>query len=383
VLTTLRIAIDARDLLVPQRTGVERVVHHFIESLNRVGHAAHDYRLLFDRPPPEHITRGLPGETLVVPVRYPRAQKVADVWIAWQIPRVAREQGLDAVITPNTKFPFGSVARFTMVHGLEWWHCPRSYRATEWMKQCTWLLLATYFSSGVITFARATHRDIRRIRSLGEDSVCIVPEGVNPALRRLAPEERSTTTLERLGVERPFVLSVCSLEPRKNLERTIRAFSRLVEDGEFPHQLVLVGRAGWKSSKLAALTEERGLTDRVRLTGYVSDEDLLQLYNQADLFVYPSLYEGFGLPLLEAMACGVPIVSSKAGSLAEVAGDAAILVDPHSEEEIASGMSRGLADEALRGRLVEAGLERVRRFSWDEMARGICQFVDDRLRADR
>ena len=106
----LRIAIDARDLLVPQRTGVERVVHHFIESLNRVGHAAHDYRLLFDRPPPEHITRGLPGETLVVPVRYPRAQKVADVWIAWQIPRVAREQGLDAVITPNTKFPFGSVA---------------------------------------------------------------------------------------------------------------------------------------------------------------------------------------------------------------------------------------------------------------------------------
>jgi glycosyltransferase involved in cell wall biosynthesis len=305
------------------------------------------------------------------------------VWIAWQIPLVAREQGLHAVITPNTKFPFGSVPRFTMVHGLEWLHCPRSYRATEWLKQCTWLVLASYFSSGLITFTRATYRDICRIRSIEEDSVCIVPEGINPTLRRLAPEERSITTLERLGVTQPFVLSVCSLEPRKNLDRMIRAFSRLVEDGKLPHQLVLVGRAGWKSSKLAALTEQLGLTCRVRLTGYVSDEDLLHLYNQADLFVYPSLYEGFGLPLLEAMVCGVPIVSSRAGSLAEVAGEAAILVDPHSAEEIATGMSQGLADEALRGRLVEAGLDRVHGFSWDEMARGICEFVDNRLRADR
>lgn len=383
MLPTLRIAIDARDLMVPQRTGVERVVHHFIESLNRVGHDAHEYWLLFDRPPPEHITRGLPGGTLVVPVSYPRAQKVADAWIAWQIPRVAREQELDAVISPNTKFPFGSVARFTMVHGLEWWHCPRSYRATEWIKQCCWLLLATHFSSGLITFTRATYRDICSIRSVGEDLVCIVPEGINPILRRLNPEERSPATLTRLGVERPFILSVCSLEPRKNLERMIRAYSRLVEDEKLPHELVLVGRAGWKSSKLAALTEQRGLTNRVRLTGYVSDEDLLQLYNQADLFVYPSLYEGFGLPLLEAMTCGVPIVSSRAGSLAEVAGDAAILVDPHSEEEIAGGMRQGLSDDALRDRLIAAGLERVRGFSWDEMARGICQFVDNRLRADR
>lgn len=380
---TLRVAIDARDLLVPQRTGVERVIHHFIESLNRVGHATHDYWLLFDRPPAEEITRGLPGQTLVVPVRYPRAQKVADVWIARQIPRVAREQGWHAVICPNTKFPFGSVARFTMVHGLEWWHCPRSYRATEWIKQCTWLLLATYFSSGLITFTRATYRDICRFRRVREDAVCIVPEGINPILRRLAPEARSIGTLERLGVKRPFILSVCSLEPRKNLDRLIRAYSRLVDSERLPHQLVLVGRAGWKSSRLAALTEERGLTDRVRLTGYVSDDDLLQLYNQADLFVYPSLYEGFGLPLLEAMTCGVPLVSSRAGSLGEVAGDAAILVDPQSEEEMASGMRRGLSDDALRGRLIEAGLERVREFSWDEMAGRICQFVDDRLRADR
>jgi len=376
----LRVGIDGRDLLVAQWTGVERVAYHFLESLTRVAPPDQEYVVLFDREPPPELARNLPGEAIVVPVRFRRLQKLADFWIAWQVRRLIAEKRIDAFFTPNTKFPVSSVPCFTTVHGLEWHHCPTEYRRTERLKQWTWFQLASRYSHGLITCAHNTREDIRKLRPDCEIPVCVVGEGVNPIYRRLPPGERSAEELRPLGVKPPFVLSVCSMEPRKNLDALLRAFASLVRKNGIEHDLVLVGRAGWKSSRLASLAEHLDLGDRVRMTGFVSDTQLLQLYNHADLFVYPSKYEGFGLPVLEAMACGVPVVTSDGSSLGEVAGDAAILVDPASDDEIAGGIARGLGDTTYRAGLTSAGFERVRHFSWDEMAGTICRFIDTRSR---
>jgi alpha-1,3-rhamnosyl/mannosyltransferase len=165
---------------------------------------------------------------------------------------------------------------------------------------------------------------------------------------------------ERLGLRRPYVLAVGTLEPRKNLPALIEAFIGLPEDS---HDLVLVGALGWDTGETQAAIARH--PDRIRALGHVPDGDLASLYAGAALFAYPSLYEGFGLPVLEAMAAGAPVLTSNISSLPEVAGDAAILVDPHSVDAIREGLLRGLSDPPRGGR------ERARTFSWARYAQQI------------
>ena len=135
-----------------------------------------------------------------------------------------------------------------------------------------------------------------------------------------------------------------------------------------PHDLVIVGFKRWKYAQDFKLMDELGLQDRIHKLGYVSDEDLVAIYNLADVFVFPSLYEGFGIPVLEAMACGCPVVSTKTGCTPEVAGDAAVLVNPYDHTEIASAIKRVLSDELFKNSLIENGLERIHKFSWRQCA---------------
>ena len=171
-----------------------------------------------------------------------------------------------------------------------------------------------------------------------------------------------------MGVRFPYVLGVGNLQPRKNLLRLVEAFSRLKRNTGLPHQLVLVGRAKWKESDLFDAIRKAGVESHVLFPGYLPDEDLVTLYAHADMFVYPSLYEGFGLPVLEAMACGVPVVTSNVTSIPEVAGDAAVLVDPLDVAALTGAIGRVLSDEALRRALREKGPRRAAHFSWKQTA---------------
>lgn len=219
-------------------------------------------------------------------------------------------------------------------------------------------------ADAVIAVSRHTAEDLVRRTRLREDRVHVVP--LAPSLP--ASDADPDQVLDRLKVRRPFVLSVGTLEPRKNLIRLIRAYRRLALRG-LPHSLVLAGPAGWRHQPLMReLAEEAPGT--VLLTGRVPAGDLDALYRAADAFAYPSLYEGFGLPVLDALARGVPTVVSTSSSLPEVAGEAALLVDPLSEAGIAEALERAVTDPALAGRLREAGPARAARFSWAETARG-------------
>jgi glycosyltransferase involved in cell wall biosynthesis len=375
----LRLGIDARCLLV-QRTGVERFAYRVIDHLARLRNEV-TCVLFVDQPVRGAPWDAWPHTTVVVPSRLRRLRPLFDFWLTLELPPHLRAHGLDAFFAPHHRFPFTRIPRFGSVHGLEWWRVPRDYARRERLKQWFWFQLSARFATGLVTFAHNSVADMRRLYPRMRVPVCVIPEGVDPDLRRLAPGERSAAVLEAHGIRTPFVLSVCSLVPRKNLPALLRAFADVVARHGVPHQLVLVGRAGPGSAALHELARSLNLTGRVVFTGYISDDELVQLYNQAAVFVYPSKYEGFGLPVIEAMACGTPVVTSAGSALREVAGNAAVLVNPAAQASIADGLAHVLLDPELRARLAAAGAARARQFDWLATARGILDFIRQQVAA--
>ena len=219
-------------------------------------------------------------------------------------------------------------------------------------------------AGGIITISESSKRDIVARYGVLPEKVTVTPLAAD---RRFRPVPSGVPGEEVARLPRPYLLNVGTLEPRKNLEGLLRAFA-LARRKNLPHKLVITGAKGWGTSRLAPLVRELALEESVIFTGFVVDEDLPHLYARADFFVYPSLYEGFGLPPLEAMASGTPVITANCSSLPEVTGAAALLVDPRNVEELAAAMTTMAFDSALRERLRGEGMKRAEMFSWERTA---------------
>ncbi len=195
----------------------------------------------------------------------------------------------------------------------------------------------------------------------------LVTEGVNPSFAPTGAEIVERFRQHHAVPER-YVLFVGTFEPRKNLARLVQAFDRAIDKTDAPDHLVLVGGTGWKNDDLFAAVARSPRRDRIHVLGYLDDRDLAAAYSGCTVFAYPSISEGFGLPPLEAMACGAPVLTSDTTSLPETVGDAAVTVDPHDVDAIAGGLAQLLDDIGLREQLIAAGLERAAGFSWDSVA---------------
>lgn len=236
-----------------------------------------------------------------------------------------------------------------------------------------WLPRMAPALSGVLTGSEQSRSDIQHCLGVAPERVRTIPLGVRSLFRPLPIEEVRARLRERFGIRSPYVLYVGALTRRKNIERSLEAFARLAPD--FPElRLVLTGARSWQQSPIAETVARLRLADRVQLTGPVADADLPVLYSGARLFTFPSLYEGFGLPVLEAMACGTPVVTSNVSSLPEVAGDAAATVDPLDVSALEAAMRRILTDDAWAEQLRRAGLQQVSKFSWETTARATLNF---------
>jgi glycosyltransferase involved in cell wall biosynthesis len=231
----------------------------------------------------------------------------------------------------------------------------------------------------VLTGCEFSKREIlRAYPELDEQKVVVAPYAPASVFRPVSREAARAETLDRFSLAGPFVLSVGDLQPRKNQIRLISAFASLVRAyPRLKHTLAFAGKETWFSSRVRDAARRSGVADRIRFLGFVSDAELLQLYNACELFTFPSLYEGFGLPALEAMACGRAVVCSSASALPEVVDGAAILVDPEKPDEIARGMADVLLDQELRGRMERLGLRRAALFSWQETARRTLDVFQD------
>lgn len=222
----------------------------------------------------------------------------------------------------------------------------------------------------ILTGTEVARNSILRVYPyLDEDKVVVVPLAAAPQFRPISREGAIATVRERYGIGGPFILSVGDIQPRKNHIGLIRAFARMViAYPQLPHNLVMVGKPTWFSDKVQEAARESGAEDRIQFLGFVSDADLLQLYNACDCFAFPSFYEGFGFPALEAMACGRAVVCSDASALPEVVDGAAILFDPYDLDEMVRAIADVLLDGELRGRMERLGLQRAAHFSWQKTA---------------
>lgn len=232
-------------------------------------------------------------------------------------------------------------------------------------------------ADAVVADSHATRRDLERLLGVEPGRVAVIYPGVGPQFRPLAPEVTEPVR-RRLGLPERFILFVSTIEPRKNLVRLVEAFARLIgAEGQAGRpaacglHLVIAGRKGWLYEPVFEAIARLGVESRVRMLDFVNDSDLPMVYNLAEAFAYPSIYEGFGFPPLEALACGTPVVASDSSSLPEALGDAALLVPPHDTGAIAAALERAISDPELRSRVRAAGPEQARRFTWERAARQV------------
>jgi glycosyltransferase involved in cell wall biosynthesis len=286
---------------------------------------------------------------------------------------VARRDQLDVVHDPFGVSPFFVPRRLAPFGRVLTLHDMVPFVYPETHARLTNLLFRRYiprslrFVDQIITDSESSQRDIVRFLRFPSERVTAIPIGV---ASRFAPAgaDECHRVRQRLGLPGDYILTVGSLSPRKNLETLFAAFKELRRRGR-PHPLVVVGPTAWKSAGIFRQLRTLGIESDVLLTGFVSDDDLPALYSGAAAFAFPSLYEGFGLPPLEAMACGTPVVTSNNSSLPEVVGDAGLLVDPLDVEALASALDRLLTDPELSSRLIRRGIARSKTFTWERTAR--------------
>lgn len=230
----------------------------------------------------------------------------------------------------------------------------------------------------IVAVSESTARDLRDLLGLPTRRLRVVYPGCGRLFRPLGVDE-CRGVLARHRVQPPYLLHVGTLEPRKNLVHLLRAYQRVRGTLADPPSLVLAGAFGWGAAAVRAAIDDLALSEHVRLTGHVPTGDLPALYSAASLFVYPSRYEGFGFPALEAMACGTPVLTSDVSSLPEVVGDAAIRVDPDDTTALAEAIVRVLSDPALGAALRQAGPLRAAAFTWNRCARAMLEVYDEAL----
>jgi glycosyltransferase involved in cell wall biosynthesis len=242
------------------------------------------------------------------------------------------------------------------------------------------LWMATHRSNRILTVSEASKRDILDYFNVAPEKIDVIYNGIDEGFSTLPAEEDVARVRERFQLDAPFILYAGNIKPHKNLERTIEAFELLRRSREFDQvKFVIIGKDIAKYAALRHAVHRHKLHKYVRFFGFVPDQTLAILYRLAAVFVFPSLYEGFGLPPLEAMASGTPVITSNVSSLPEVVGDAALLVDPHHPEAIAEAMRRILTDSTLRADLRSRGLARARQFSWDRSIRRVREIYGEVL----
>jgi glycosyltransferase involved in cell wall biosynthesis len=350
--------------LLSRAAGIAR---HTIELLRAIDEDAPsvDLRLATNRPIGDpRLSDALGGFEWLQAPTFPLRQ----VWLQAQLPRALARANVDICHFTNFDAPLISrVPSVVTVHDVSLLIAPHMHPARRVLTLAPLMRVAARRAQAVACGTESARREAIRYLHLDPARVHVLGNGVSDEFR-LVDEAVVAEACARFGVEPGFVLFIGTIEPRKNLTRLALAFAKLRRDG-YDGKLVISGGWGWKSESLRPRIESLGLGDSVVFTGYVPDGDLVALLNGAGAFVYPSLYEGFGLPIIEAFACGAPVITSNRGAMAEVAGDAALLVDPTNVDGIAAAISRALTDESERQRMRAAGLARVAQFNRPAVAR--------------
>ncbi len=362
----MRVAIDYTPAL-RQRGGIGRYTRGLVQALASMD-SSREYVLL--------VSKDAPADDFLWPENFrsrhlPLSDRTAAV--LWQrlrlpIPVEIFSGPVDVYHSPNYALPpIRRAAAIVTIHDLSFWRFPeyaepslRAYLMSVVPKSIT-------RADRILADSEATRKDVVDLLGAPPEKVSVVYSGVEPRFHPVPDMVPGVRGKYDLG-DVPFILSLGTLEPRKNFDGLVRAFGLMKRVHRLPHHLVVAGGKGWLYDGVFREVEHSPYREQIHMPGFVEDEDLPALYTAADLFAFPSHYEGFGLPPLEAMACGTPVLAAENSSLPEVLGEAALWVSAEDEEGIAEGMARLLSDEKLRHSLIVSGLRRARQFTWERGA---------------
>ena len=354
------IGIDASRALVAQRTGTEVYSLHLIRALLDLD-TDHRFRLYLNRTPAPGLLPNVPhGEHRVIP--FPR------LWTHIRLSAEMLTRPPDVLFVPSHVLPLIHPRRSVVtVHDLGHHAYPEAHTAAQrrYLEWSTRYHVRT--AAHIVADSAATAHDLTQIYGADPSQMSVVHLGIDPFLCPVRAET-ARATASKYGIEGPYLLYVGTLQPRKNLVRLIEAFAQAAEHIPRTLKLVLAGKKGWLYERILSRAQDLGIEHKVVFPGFVDEADLPALYSGARLFVMPSLYEGFCMPVLEAMACGTPVACSSVSSLPEVVGDDALSFDPHDVDDMTATMVRGLTDGTLQEALIARGLERAKQFTWRRCA---------------
>lgn len=356
----MRIGIDAQ-MLCGTITGIGRYTSEIIRKLV---HSDSEFFLYAPKPPAtdEWVAANV---TVRSSDFKSRAGKI--LWSQTQLPYYAGKDHLDIFWGPTHRLPrllSNKIARVVTIHDLVWKHAGETMRPLNQLTERVLMPDAIRLADRILADSHSTADAIISEFPWAQDRVRVVHLGATSL-----PQPKGIEVLDALGIDRPYFLFVGTLEPRKNLRRLLEAYASLDPIVRKQTLLVIAGGKGWGNEDMVSLVHSLDLTDSVRLVGYVNEEQLATLYAHARFLAMPSLYEGFGLPLVEAMSFGVPVLTSSCSSLPEVAGDAGMLVDPYNTNSIATGLLQMLKDDEFRNELAARSRLNASRFSWEKAAK--------------
>lgn len=308
----------------------------------------------------------------VVPARFATRAVSANAFIrlGLDLPARLREDRPDLLHVQYTAPLRCSVPLVVSVHDISYIDHPEYFTLARASQLRLTVSRTLARAARVVTPSEFSRERILSAYQVDPARVSMVPNAVSSMFRPVSRSHAASAVLRRFGISEPFVLTVGDLQPRKNHPGLIRAFEHVVTaHPKLRQQLVIVGKDTWFSPRVHAKARSSSVSDRIRFTGWVSDEDLVQLYSAADTMIFPSFYEGFGLPILEAMACGCAVACSNTSAMPEVADSAALLFDPHDDGQMIRALQDLLLDPGLRARMQRLGQARASLFTWERTAR--------------
>ncbi len=371
---TIRIGLDG-DTLGRKRTGDESYLASLMRGLGRVDQR-NDY-VVYVRD------AGAVRPTFPELTRFAfRTVRPRSIWLRqpFGFPWALRRKPVDVLHAQYFLPPLCPCPTVLTVHDISFAVHPEFFTLRDRVLLGALVPYALHRADRIITDVEFTRQEFVRVYGLDPARIHVIPLAADPRYRPLDRETCVRTVRERHKLEGDFILYVGTLQPRKNVDTLVRAYARFRRDTGLRHKLLVIGKLKYRFGPVFEAIEQSGFADDIVFTGFVADEDLPAYYNAASLFVFPSRYEGFGLPVLEAMACGTPVVTTTSSSLPEVAGDAGILVDPSDDKAMSEAMARVFGEVNLAEQMRQAGLRQAALFSWDRTAAATLAVYEDLLR---
>jgi glycosyltransferase involved in cell wall biosynthesis len=381
----MRILIDFTPIPI-DRTGVGVYAENLIREIALI---LHPDDLLFvlvqddEKVIPQIVQNVANTRIVAIASRLFRNRAALMIYEQCILPWILLTKRIDVIHSLHYMHPIVSpAARVVTVHDLTHSLWPQLHTRSRRLLMPLFAKRAVKFAEAVIFDSASTLSDAERLWSTGNNLRRVVPLGVAPEAFSALPEKAIQETRQRLNIQQPYILFMGTIEPRKNLIRLINAFEEIGNIHQ-DYLLVIAGKLGWDYESVLKAIASSPLRERICHLGYVPEADKRALIGGCKVLAYPSLYEGFGLPVLEGMAAGVPVVTSNVSSIPEVAGNAAVMVDPNSVDQIASAINQVLTDPSLAARLGAAGYQRAREFSWGRTAHNTYELYHAVFRATK